>query len=193
MSVPPFAAAFVLSITTSYLCDRFHIRGLVCVVTSIIALVGFVIFLTSSSAKTQYGSLFLSIPGVYTSAPTLSTWNSTNSAPHVRRATAIAIGFMMTNAGGILSTWLLGSLSTAPRYVLGNAGDGSVQRWDGFGVCVVLMVFRVDEPEEEEDVRTGDSRDGWRFGSDVRVFIMMVCCFPSFVWRALIIPSSFRL
>ncbi|KAK0466653.1 major facilitator superfamily domain-containing protein [Armillaria novae-zelandiae] len=120
MSVPPFAAAFVMSITTSYLCDRLHIRGLVCIVTSIIALVGFIIFLSSSSAKTQYGSLFLSIPGVYTSAPTLSTWNSTNSAPHVRRATAIAIGFMMTNAGGILSTWLLGSLSTAPKYVLGT-------------------------------------------------------------------------
>ncbi|KAK0215156.1 major facilitator superfamily domain-containing protein [Armillaria fumosa] len=110
MSVPPFAAAFVM----------LHVRGLVCVVTSIIAAVGFIIFLTSSSAKIQYGSLFLSIPGVYTSAPTLSTWNSTNSAPHIRRATAIAIGFMMTNAGGILSTWLLGSLSTAPKYVLGT-------------------------------------------------------------------------
>ncbi|KAK0457494.1 major facilitator superfamily domain-containing protein [Desarmillaria tabescens] len=120
MSVPPFAAAFALSMTTAYLCDRFHIRGLVCVFTSIIALIGFVIFLTSSSANTRYGSLFLSIPGVYTSAPTLSTWNSINSAPHVRRATAIAIGFMMGCAGGILSTWLLGSLSTAPKYVLGT-------------------------------------------------------------------------
>ncbi|KAK0445879.1 major facilitator superfamily domain-containing protein [Armillaria borealis] len=120
MSVPPFAAAFALSMTTAYLCDRFHIRGLVCVATSIIALIGFIIFLTSSSANTRYGSLFLSIPGVYTSAPTLSTWNSTNSAPHVRRATAIAIGFMMTSAGGILSTWLMGSLSIAPKYVLGT-------------------------------------------------------------------------
>ncbi|KAK0457493.1 major facilitator superfamily domain-containing protein [Desarmillaria tabescens] len=120
MSVPPFAAAFALSMTTAYLCDRFHIRGLVCVVTSIIALIGFVIFLTSSSANARYGSLFLSIPGAYTSAPTLSTWNAANSAPHVRRATAIAIGFMMTSAGGILSTWLLGSLSTAPKYVLGT-------------------------------------------------------------------------
>ncbi|PBK63057.1 MFS general substrate transporter [Armillaria solidipes] len=116
MSVPPFAAAFALSMTTAYLCDRFHIRGLVCVATSIIALIGFIIFL----ANTRYGSLFLSIPGVYTSAPTLSTWNSTNSAPHLRRATAIAIGFMMTSAGGILSTWLMGSLSTAPKYVLGT-------------------------------------------------------------------------
>lgn len=64
----------------------------------------------------QYGSLFLSIPGTYLAAPTLSTWSANNAAPHTRRATAIAIGFIMTNSGGILATWLLGSLSPAPRY-----------------------------------------------------------------------------
>ncbi|KAK0504501.1 major facilitator superfamily domain-containing protein [Armillaria luteobubalina] len=120
MSVPPFAAALPLSLAAAYLCDRYHIRGIVCVVSNICTLIGFIIFLTSSSSKTKYGSLFLSIPGVYTSTPTLSTWNAMNSAPHVRRATAVAISFMMLSAGGILSTWLLGSLSTPPNYVLGT-------------------------------------------------------------------------
>jgi hypothetical protein len=91
MSVPPFATAFALSVVTAYLCDRFPVRGLVCMVTSIITLIGFIIFLTSSSAHTRYGSLFLSIPGVYATTPALASWNSSNSAPHVRRATAIAI------------------------------------------------------------------------------------------------------
>ncbi|KAK0457498.1 major facilitator superfamily domain-containing protein [Desarmillaria tabescens] len=120
MSVPPFAAAFALSMMSAYLCDKFHIRSLVCIMTSIITLTGFIVFLTSSSANTRYGSLFLTIPGVYTTTPTLGTWNSTNSAPHVRRATAIAVGFMVASAGGIVSTWLIGSLSTAPKYVLGT-------------------------------------------------------------------------
>jgi len=60
--------------------------------------------------------LFLSISGIYCSAPALSTWSANNAAPHTRRATAIAIGFIMTNSGGILATWLLGSLSKAPLY-----------------------------------------------------------------------------
>ncbi|PBK80201.1 MFS general substrate transporter [Armillaria gallica] len=120
MSVPPFAAAFVFSMTTAYLCDKYPIRGLVCIVTSIMSLIGFIMFLTSSSATTRYGSLFLTIPSVYTATPTLGSWNASNSAPHVRRATAIAVGFMVTSAGGLLSTWLLGSLSTAPEYVLGT-------------------------------------------------------------------------
>ncbi|KAK0495821.1 major facilitator superfamily domain-containing protein [Armillaria luteobubalina] len=118
MTVPPFAVAFVFSMTTAYLCDKYPIRGLVCIVTSVMSLIGFIMFLTSSSATTRYGSLFLTIPSVYTSTPTLGSWNASNSAPHVRRATAIAVGFMVTSAGGLLSTWLLGSLSTAPGYVL---------------------------------------------------------------------------
>ncbi|KAK0243687.1 major facilitator superfamily domain-containing protein [Armillaria nabsnona] len=120
MSVPPFATAFVLSVVTAYLCDRFPMRGLVCIVTSIITLIGFIIFLTSSSTHTRYGSLFLSIPGVYAATPALASWNSSNSAPHVRRATAIAIAFILSSVGGILSTWLMGSWSTAPKYVLGT-------------------------------------------------------------------------
>jgi len=64
----------------------------------------------------RYGSLFFSISGTYCAAPALATWNANNTAPHTRRATAIAIGFIMTNSGGILATWLLGSLSPPPLY-----------------------------------------------------------------------------
>ncbi|KAK0445880.1 major facilitator superfamily domain-containing protein [Armillaria borealis] len=125
MSVPPFAVALVLSL---YEC--LSMRS----VSS-----GFVIFLTSSSAKTQYGSLFLSIPGVYTSTPTLLTWNAMNSAPH----------------GGLLSTWLLGSLSTAPNYVLGTRVMIAFSGGIALGSALVLRVFRVDESEEEEDAWAG--------------------------------------
>ena len=37
-------------------------------------------------------------------------------APLIRRATSLALFTVMTNLGGILSTWLLGSLSPPPRY-----------------------------------------------------------------------------
>ena len=56
---------------------------------------------------------------MYCAAPPLQAWVANNSAPHVRRATALAIFLIMTNSGGILSTWLLGSLSPAPKYTKG--------------------------------------------------------------------------
>ncbi|KAJ3913969.1 major facilitator superfamily domain-containing protein [Lentinula edodes] len=116
MSVPPFAVGFVVAMISSWLSDRYRCRGIVVIVSSIFCVIGFAMFLGSKSHHVQYGSLFFSIPGTYTTAPTLSAWSSNNAAPQTRRATAIAIGFIMTNSGGILATWLLGSLSPAPEY-----------------------------------------------------------------------------
>jgi hypothetical protein len=92
----------------------------VSIFSSFLSVIGFAMFLASGKKSIQYASLFFSIPGSYIAAPTLSTWNANNTAPHTRRATAIAIGFIMTNSGGILATWLLGALSPAPRYFLGT-------------------------------------------------------------------------
>ncbi|EIW77869.1 MFS general substrate transporter [Coniophora puteana RWD-64-598 SS2] len=116
MSAPPFAVAFVLSIITAFTSDRFGRRGLTAICFSILATIGFAMFYASDSHRVQYGSLFLTIPGVYGAAPALVTWITNNSAPHTRRATAVAIGFINSNAGGVLATWLFGTLSPAPEY-----------------------------------------------------------------------------
>ncbi|RDB17458.1 hypothetical protein Hypma_001625 [Hypsizygus marmoreus] len=115
-SVPPFAAAFVVTMIAAYISDKYHCRGYVSIFSGILCILGFTMYLTASTAQVRYGSLFLSITGAYCSAPSLSTWSANNAAPHARRAAAIAIGFIMTNVGGILVTWLLGSLSPPPLY-----------------------------------------------------------------------------
>lgn len=73
-------------------------------------------FKGSYSKSVLYGSLFLTVSGINALSPALGAWTANNVAPHVRRATAIAVFAMVTNAGGILSTWMLGSLSPPPRY-----------------------------------------------------------------------------
>ncbi|KAL4257079.1 MFS transporter superfamily protein [Pleurotus pulmonarius] len=116
MSVPPFVAAFVVALSFAFVSDRYKCRGLVIITTSVIGATGFALFLGSESYVVQYASLFLSISGVYAMAPVLGTWLSNNTAPHTRRATALAFGLSCSNMGGIFATWLLGSLSPAPRY-----------------------------------------------------------------------------
>ncbi|KAJ7865008.1 major facilitator superfamily domain-containing protein, partial [Mycena olivaceomarginata] len=88
MSVPPFSVAFVFAVLTAWISDRYHCRGAVTVFYSVLRTVGFAMLLGSVNHRVQYGSLFLSIPGTYAMAPTISTWNANNSTPHVRRATA---------------------------------------------------------------------------------------------------------
>ncbi|KAH7889364.1 major facilitator superfamily domain-containing protein [Phlebopus sp. FC_14] len=129
MSVPPFAAAFVSSLISAFVSDRYRCRGLTTIFFSILALIGFSI----KSHRIRYGSLFFSVSGSYCAAPALSTWMANNSAPHVRRATSIAIAFIMTNSGGILATWLLGSLSPAPDYTKATVTS--------IIMCIGMVVF----------------------------------------------------
>ncbi|KAG9311746.1 major facilitator superfamily domain-containing protein [Chiua virens] len=116
MSVPPFAVTFVLSIVSAIISDRYQWRGYTAIFFSVQVVIGFSMFYASTSNHIRYGSLFFSISGAYCAAPALITWLANNSAPHTRRATAIAAAFIMTQAGGILATWLFGSLSPAPNY-----------------------------------------------------------------------------
>ncbi|KAL0961234.1 hypothetical protein HGRIS_006200 [Hohenbuehelia grisea] len=121
MSVPPYAAAFVCTLVLSYIADKYHCRGAVVMFCGTCCVVGFAMFLSSHNHAVQYGSLFLTLSGINTGAPTITTWTANNTAPHVRRASAIAVVCMFTNIGGILSTWLLGSLSAPPRYTKATA------------------------------------------------------------------------
>ncbi|GJE85450.1 MFS general substrate transporter [Phanerochaete sordida] len=121
MSVPPFAVAFVLSLATSFLSDHFGRRGLTIALLAVLSTAGFALFLGSAHERVRYGSLFLALPGTYAAAPPLGAWPANNAAPHARRATALAALTTATNCGAVLSTWLLGALSPAPRYSAAGA------------------------------------------------------------------------
>ncbi|KAI6013225.1 major facilitator superfamily domain-containing protein [Pisolithus marmoratus] len=116
MSVPPFVLAFLASIISAFVSDRYSCRGLTAIFFAIWCIVGFSMFYASTSPHVQYASLFFSVTGAYAIAPAAITWMANNSAPHIRRASSIAFAFVASNSGGILATWLLGSLSPAPNY-----------------------------------------------------------------------------
>ncbi|KAI6045741.1 major facilitator superfamily domain-containing protein [Pisolithus marmoratus] len=116
MSVPPFALAFLVSVISAFVSDRYGCRGLTVIFFSFWCIIGFSMFYATTSQHVQYTSLFFSVTSAYAIAPAVITWLVNNSAPHIRRATGIGIGFVASCAGGILATWLLGSLSPGPNY-----------------------------------------------------------------------------
>jgi hypothetical protein len=138
MSVPPYAVSTVFSLFCCYFSDRMANRGIFAIVSGLISASGYLMFLVSTDKHVLYGSLFMMIIGAYTSAPILSTWMrkwlfwlgvvfplltlkiANNLAPFYRRTTGIVMGFVFTNCGGILSTWLFPS-KQAPRYHTGTS------------------------------------------------------------------------
>ncbi|KAG6856694.1 hypothetical protein H0H87_001735 [Tephrocybe sp. NHM501043] len=96
--------------------DRYGARGFVTAFAGVVATVGFGMFFGSSSLHVKYASLFLSISGAYNISPTVSTWAANNFAPYTRRATSIALGIGLSNCGGIVATWLFGTISPPPEF-----------------------------------------------------------------------------
>ncbi|KAL7283188.1 hypothetical protein ACG7TL_002615 [Trametes sanguinea] len=121
MSVPPFAVTAVLSIASSFLADRYARRGIAIVSFAIVAAIGLSVFLASYVNVVRYASLFLLVPGSFCIAPPLGAWMSNNTAPTIRRATALALLSTMSNLGSIASAWILGALSAPPRYTTATA------------------------------------------------------------------------
>lgn len=75
MSVPPYACAFVVSIITSYLSDRTRARGPFALFWSVIAVIGYAMWLGTTNQKVLYGALVLQVMGIYATAGLFGAWN----------------------------------------------------------------------------------------------------------------------
>ncbi|KZT42389.1 MFS general substrate transporter [Sistotremastrum suecicum HHB10207 ss-3] len=113
--VPPYACAFVVAVTASLVSDHIKQRGIFMISIATIAIAGYALFLGSASKHVDYGALFLQVTGAYATAPFVASWQANNFLPYYKRATAVGWGFVMTNSGGILSTWIF---NDPPRFRL---------------------------------------------------------------------------
>lgn len=75
MSVPPYASAFVCSVITNWLSDRARVRGPFALFWTLIAVVGYAIWLGTANRHVLYGALFLQITGIYAVAGLFGAWN----------------------------------------------------------------------------------------------------------------------
>jgi len=136
MSVPPYVAAFVISVGIATLSDRWCQRGYSLFFSVILAMAGYIIFLTSTRTPILYGSIFLQTVGAFTAAPAGSTWNVNNVQPHYKRSAAVGLVTSMANFGGILSTWIF---DDPPRFRKAT----KINLAFSIGICVLTAVNRV--------------------------------------------------
>ncbi|KAI0686889.1 MFS general substrate transporter [Cytidiella melzeri] len=151
LTVPPYVCSFVISILCSYLCDKYKQRGIMVVGASLVASVGYAIFLGSTNKHVAYFSLFLQITGVYSAAPCLSVWNANNVQPHYRRATSIALAFGVTSSGGILSTWIF---VDPPRFHIATSINlASALTMVAVSAITIFYLSHVNKRKREEVAR----------------------------------------
>lgn len=136
LTVPPYAAALIASLTACYFSDRFQRRGVFIMFPLIVGLIGYIIFISTLNVGARYFSIFLMVPGIYTAVPGFLAWSSNNFIGHYERATALGSMIVMTNSGGICSTWLFMN-NEAPRYVRGTSVNIGLCT---FGILIVVAL-----------------------------------------------------
>ena len=135
LSVPPYAATFVISVALAILSDRWGQRGYCLLFSGILALAGYIIFYTSNDTAVLYGSIVLQTVGAFTAAPAGATWNVNNVQPHYKRSAAVGLVTSMANFGGILSTWIF---DDPPRFRKAT----KINLASSIGICVLAVVNR---------------------------------------------------
>ena len=94
MSVPPYAATFVMSVAIAFLGDRWGQRGYGLFFSGILAMVGYI---TSTTTSVLYGSIFLQTMGAFTCASAVGTWNINDVQRHYKRSPAVGLGLVWPN------------------------------------------------------------------------------------------------
>ncbi|KAJ6093536.1 hypothetical protein N7486_008825 [Penicillium sp. IBT 16267x] len=120
LSVPPYAAAAILTVTVGFIADRTRQRGLCNIATSILGIVGFSMLLGCQSAGARYAGTFLGAMGIYPAIANTISWSSNNIEGVYKRG--VSLGFIIGwgNLNGIVSSNIYRA-ADAPRFYPGHA------------------------------------------------------------------------
>ncbi|KAL3468723.1 major facilitator superfamily domain-containing protein, partial [Aspergillus californicus] len=120
MSVPIYAAAMVITLSTAYLSDYLKHRYAFTLAGCLIATMGYTILLNQSSVPVgaRYFALFAVTGGGYLTQPILMGWLSNNMAGHYKQSIASAMQIGFGNCGGLVASNVFFD-SEAPGYRTG--------------------------------------------------------------------------
>jgi len=91
LTVPPYAAAAIMTITIGWVADRTKQRGLCNILVSILAIVGYSMLLGSTKAGVKYAGTFLGAMGVYPCIANTISWASNNIEGVYKRGVSLGI------------------------------------------------------------------------------------------------------
>lgn len=120
MSVPPYVAAAIVTLTVGYLSDKWQKRAPLVVVCSIVSGLGYALLLANVTSGVNYFALFLAAMGVYPLVPIIVAWGSNNCGGSLKKGVATAIVVSIGNLGGIVSSFIYPS-ADKPRYIKGHS------------------------------------------------------------------------
>jgi len=119
LSVPPYAAAAILTIAAGWYADRTKRRGLVNITLSLLGIAGFAMLLGSHKAGVKYAGTFLGALGIYPTIANTITWASNNVEGVYKRGVVLGMVIGWGNLNGIVSSNIYRTVDS-PQYYQGH-------------------------------------------------------------------------
>lgn len=119
LTVPPYAAAAVLTVTIGFLADRWRMRGPFNIGFSLLGILGFAMIISSSSAHVKYAGVFLAAGGIYPCIANTIVWAGNNVEGVFKRGVVMGVLIGWGNLNGIMSSNIYRA-QDKPKYLLGH-------------------------------------------------------------------------
>jgi predicted MFS family arabinose efflux permease len=169
LTIPPYAIAFITTMTMAVLSERYHRRAPFIIGSSSFAIIGYILLLSDPRPGPSYTGTIFAAAGIYPSVALVLAWPANNVSGQTKRAVAGALQISIGNLGAVLGTQLYRT-ETAPRYFLGHSfALGYLAANVGVASLTWYVLKRDNEKKEARLARGEASKEGPFIGDeDVR-------------------------
>ncbi|KAF2265583.1 MFS nicotinic acid transporter-like protein Tna1 [Lojkania enalia] len=156
LSVPPYAAAAIMTVVIGWIADRTQQRGLCNILVSTLGIAGFAMLLGSGTPGVQYAGTFLGALGIYPCIANTISWASNNVEGVYKRG--VSLGFIIGwgNLNGVVSSNIYRARDK-PRFYLGHGVVLAYLVLFLFGGSVATKLMLMQENKK----RAKGERDHW--------------------------------
>lgn len=120
LSVPPYAAAAMLTIFIGFIADRTKMRGIWNIACGPLAMAGFSMLLGSQNPGVKYAGVFLGALGIYPCVANTIAWASNNTEGSFKRGVTLGLVIGWGNLNGVVSSNIYRAVDK-PKYTIGHA------------------------------------------------------------------------
>ncbi|EAA31532.1 MFS general substrate transporter [Neurospora crassa] len=124
LTIPPYAFAFLTTLTVATVSERLHQRAIFIIGSATFAIIGYIMLLANKDPIAHpglsYAGTFFAAGGIYPATALALSWPAINVSGQTKRAVANAMQISIGNLGAVLGTQLYRSRD-GPRYIVGHS------------------------------------------------------------------------
>lgn len=118
-TVPPYMVGAFFTVAIPFASWRYDRRTHFMILVAPLMMVGYIIFLATTSSQARYGAIFIIASGAFPFGALCNAQSSANVVSDTARSSAIGTTVMLGNVGGLIATWSF-LPNDGPNYKIGN-------------------------------------------------------------------------